>query len=208
MFFWKKLRLTINEIKRSNKYIIVYWDVNYNLLHHKHNQHVNEFVNIMYSNFLHPCITEPTRLIKKQEPSLIDNIFVNFFNKKIISGNLFDKISDHLSSFVVIKDINNKQTKRKFKIRDMKNLNQNKYLKDLKEIENLNLLKYKNADVMFNFYQDKLISIIDKHAPYRTLSRKEQKLRLKSWITKSILNSINKIMDFIGNKNTKQILLL
>ena len=89
----------------------------------------------------------------------------------------------------------------------MKNLNQNKYLKDLKEIENLNLLKYKNADVMFNFYQDKLISIIDKHAPYRTLSRKEQKLRLKPWITKSILNSINKIMDFIGNKNTKQILL-
>ena len=45
---------------------------------------------------------------------------------------------------------------------------------------------------MFIVYQDKLISIIDKEAPYRTLSRKEQKLRLKPWITKSILNSINK----------------
>ena len=39
----------------------------------------------------------------------------------------------------------------------MKNFNQDKYLKDLKEIENLNLLKYKNTDVMFNVYQDKLI---------------------------------------------------
>ena len=74
----------------------------------------------------------------------------------------------------------------------MKNFNQEKYLKDLKEIENLNLLKHKNADVMSNVCQDKLINIIDKHAPYRTLSRKEQKLRLKPWITKSILNSINK----------------
>ena len=99
----------------------------------------------MHSNFLHPCITEPTRLIKKQKPCLIDNIFVNFFNKKIISGNLFDKISDHLPNYVVIKDINNKHTKRKFKTRDMKNFNQNKYLKDLKEIENLNLLQYKKC---------------------------------------------------------------
>ena len=41
---------------------------------------------------------------------------------------------------------------------------------------------------MFNVYQDKLINIIEKHAPYRILSRKEQKLKLKPWITKTILN--------------------
>ena len=86
----------------------------------------------MYSNFLHPCITEPTRFIKKQKPSLIDNIFLNFFNKKMINGNLFDKISDHLPSFVVIK---NKQTKRKFKIQDTKNFNRDNYLKDLKKLK-------------------------------------------------------------------------
>ena len=54
--------------------------------------------------------------------------------------------------------------------------------------------------MIVNVYQDKLIDIIEKDAPYRTLSRKEQKLRLKPWITKSILNSINKKkMDFTGN---------
>ena len=89
----------------------------------------------MYSNFLHPCITEPTRFIKKQKPSLIDNIFLNFFNKKMINGNLFDKISDHLPSFVVIKNTNNKQTKRKFKIQDTKNFNRDNYLKDLKKLK-------------------------------------------------------------------------
>ena len=96
----------------------------------------------MYSNFLHTCITEPIRFIKKQKPSLIDNMFVNFFNKQIISGNFFDKISDNLPNFVVIKDINNKQTKIKYKIRGMKNFNQGKYLNDLKELKNLNLLQY------------------------------------------------------------------
>ena len=54
----------------------------------------------------------------------------------------FDKISDNLPNFVVIKDINNKQTKIKYKIRGMKNFNQGKYLNDLKELKNLNLLQY------------------------------------------------------------------
>ena len=126
--FLEKLRQTINKIKISNKYIIICGDFNYNLLHYEHNKYVNEFISKMFSNFLHPCTTEPDRLIKKQKPSLINNIFVNFFNKKIISGNLFDKISDHLPSFVVIKNINNKQIIRKFKIRDMKNFNQDIYL--------------------------------------------------------------------------------
>ena len=53
--------------------------------------------------------SKPTRLIKKQKRNVIDNVFVNFFNKKINSGDLFDKIYDNLSNFVDIKDKNNKQ---------------------------------------------------------------------------------------------------
>ena len=37
---------------------------------------------------------------------------------------------------------------------------------------------------MFNVYQDKLINIIEKHAPYRILSRKEQKLKLNHGLPK------------------------
>ena len=145
---------------------------------------LNEFANMPYSNFLQPCITEQTRLMKKQKPILTDTIFVNFFNKKMIGDNVFDKIPDHLPEVVVIKDINNKETKEKKK--DLKNFNHDKYLEDLKEIEKLNLLQYKNV------YQGKLIYIIDKHAPYRILSKKEQKLKIKLWINKSILNSFRK----------------
>ena len=64
--FLEKLRQTINKIKRFNKYIIFCGEFNHDLLHHEHNQYVNEFVNVMYSNFLHACITEPNRLIKNK----------------------------------------------------------------------------------------------------------------------------------------------
>ena len=47
---------------------------------------------------------------------------------------------------------------------------------------------------MYNAFHDKYVEIIDKNAPYKTLSKKESKLKLKPWITKSILQSI-KIRD-------------
>ena len=80
----------------------------------------------------------------------------------------------------------------------MKNFNQNKYLEDVKEIEKLNLLQYKNANMIFNVYQNKLINIMDKYAPYRIL-RKEQKLKLKPWITKHLRLNQEKKVNFTGN---------
>ena len=134
----------------------------------------------MYSNFLHPSTTEPTRLIKKQKPSLTDNILVNFFNTKIISGNLFDKISDHLPNFVVIKDINNKQTKRKVKIRDMKNFNQDKYLEDLKENENLNILQYTTCS-------------------FQTFIKEWAKIKIKTMDYQKYIKIQSRKMNFTGN---------
>ena len=52
---------------------------------------------------------------------------------------------------------------------------------------------------MFNIYHDKLLLIINKHVPYKTLSKKETKLKFKLWITKSIFKSIKKKMYTIEN---------
>ena len=59
----------------------------------------------MASNFLQPCITEPTRIIQGNRPSIVDNIFTNIFDKELYSGNLLDKITDHLPNFLIIKKI-------------------------------------------------------------------------------------------------------
>ena len=57
-------------------------DFNYNLLKYEYNTCISAFINIMYSHLFQPCLTEPTRIVKKDRPSLIDNIFINNCTKK------------------------------------------------------------------------------------------------------------------------------
>ena len=78
------------------------------------------------------------------------------------SGNLVEKISDNLPNFIIIKNINKKISKQKNKVRDSHSFNNNKYLEDLKELEDLHLQKHSNVNQMFKIYHDKLL-IINKH---------------------------------------------
>ena len=112
--FVEYLKATPNKIKNRNKHIIIGGDFNYDLLKYEHNKYINEFLNTMSSNFLQPCITKPTRIVKYNRPSMVDNIFVNIYDKGIHSGNIIDKITDHLPNFVVIKNLRNKLQKQKF----------------------------------------------------------------------------------------------
>ena len=48
----------------------------------------------------------------------------------------------------------------------------------------------RNAETAYNFFHDKHCRIEDKHFPWETLTRKQQDLELKPWITKGILTSI------------------
>ena len=84
-------------------------DFNYNLLNHQNYERVDEFPNIIYSHFLQPCITEPTKMIDGQRPSIVDNIFTNIFAKSLNSGNLDDKITDHLPNFLFTVDFIDQQ---------------------------------------------------------------------------------------------------
>ena len=95
-----------------------------------------------------------------------------------------------MSNFAIVRDILEKIKTKKIKIRAVKNFEEEKYLQDLEEIKNLDLMKYENVNNMYNAFHNKYIEIIDKNAPYKTLSKKESKLKLKPWITKGILQSI------------------
>ena len=65
-----------------------------------------------------------------------------------------------------------------------------KYLADFKDLDSVLLQDFSNVNDMFNIYQDKLVEIIDKNAPFKILSKKESKLKLKPWIIRGILKSI------------------
>ena len=87
----------LQNIRKENKQIIIAGDFNYDLSYTK-NERINEFVEIMYENLCQPCIIQPTRVVEKQIPSVIDNIFIN--TMKAMSGNLLGRVSDHFPNFV------------------------------------------------------------------------------------------------------------
>ena len=152
--------------------------------------YVNEFLNTIYSNFLQPCITEPTRAPGKNRRTLINNIFVDIYDKQLFAGNFLEKLSDHLPNFLIINGIENSLKKIKIVVRDFKKLNKHHYLQDITELNNIDFLQCKDAIQMYSVSQDHQVEIINNNAPLKALSIKEKKRRLKPWITPFILISI------------------
>ena len=100
-----KLDGTIKKIKYNNKTKIICGDFNYNFLNHEYNNRIKNFIDIMYSHFFQPYITEPTRIVGRNKPSLVDNIFINACTKSLNAGSITDKIYDHLPNFLIIKNL-------------------------------------------------------------------------------------------------------
>ena len=112
------LNETLSKISRENKKVFIAGDFNYDLLKHETDTNVCNFLQMMLNNGYQPCITEPTRIVNGNKPSLVDNIFSNTV-EKCISGNIFDKISDHLPNFAMIENIKSKPKPKSFKRRNM-----------------------------------------------------------------------------------------
>ena len=166
--FLEKLNQNLQKIKNLNKHVLICGDFNYDLLRHEQIPNVNKFLNTMYSNFLQPCITQPTRALGKSRPTLIDNIFVNTYDKQLFAGNLLD----HLLNLLIINDIKNYLTKRKIAVRDFKKFNKQHYLQDITKLNIIELLQCKDVFQIYSVYQNHLVEIINNNAPLKTLSVK------------------------------------
>ena len=95
----------MHKLGNSIKITIVAGDFNFDLLKYDYNNLTNDFLTIMCSNFFQLCMLEPTRITSSDRPSLLDNIFINTHDKEVYSGNIIDKISDHMPNFAIINNI-------------------------------------------------------------------------------------------------------
>ena len=95
-----------------------------------------------------------------------------------------------MPNFAIINNIFHKKRNQKIMVRDRSHINEIIYKKDLEELKRLEIFKHKTVNGMLNSFHEKLLEIIDKNAPFRTLSKREKKLIEKPWITKGTLQSI------------------
>lgn len=185
--FNDSLSETLNTITNENKQIIIMGDINIDLIKSDSHQPTGDYVDMLFSNFCFPVITKPTR-ITYHTHTLIDHIYTNNLDKYLTPGICLADISDHLPVFLLIDDVKSNKKERSKKIRDFKTLNKDEFLNDLKNAN----WDYDENDVNISCanFMDKFISIVDKHAPYKTISKKEFKLNHKPWISSGILKSI------------------
>lgn len=99
----------VNRTPGSNSSIFKEWfedfwgsfgDFNIDLLNPNNHRPTKEFIDMMYSLSLYPKITRPSQ-ITSLIVTLIDNIFTNLIENKLISGLLVNDISNHLTVFIV-----------------------------------------------------------------------------------------------------------
>lgn len=95
----------------DKKVQIVCGDFNIDLLNPNGHKRTTDFIHTMYSNSLFPVIIKPSR-ITTDTATLIDNIFTNTIESKIVGGLLINDISDHLPVFAIfqIKNENRSNT--------------------------------------------------------------------------------------------------
>jgi len=150
------------------------------------------------SNGAYSIINKPTRVTDKSA-SVIDHIISNDNVHFIAPRVILSSLTDHYAIRCKIS---------KFGATQCKQISlpyyrcKNKFFFETfsdelhQELDNLVLanfaLSHDNFDHVFDLFVDTDTKTIDKHAPLKPMSRKQQKLASKPWISKGILTSIQK----------------
>ena len=96
------LKFLLNKLsKESNKEIILLGDFIIDLIKTNLNNNASEFPDIIYSSYIIPHITSPTRLTSRSH-NQIDIIMSNVTTEDAISGNIINTIPDHLGQFLIL----------------------------------------------------------------------------------------------------------
>ncbi len=118
----------------------------------------------MLSNFCKPLIYKPTRFNNTTSASLIDNISINSLDHTTLSGNLIDKISDHLPNFVFFQsELNKSKSSEDHSLfRDYKKFNKGEFIEEANYLfENFsNDQQPKDINMKYMEFQNEFLNIL------------------------------------------------
>ena len=98
--FLESFQQLLHRVTRDNKMCYIMGDFNLDLLNTDLHSATNEFINALFSHFLYPLISRPTRLTS-YSATLIDNIFTNNISASHDNGLIINDLSDHLPIFTL-----------------------------------------------------------------------------------------------------------
>ena len=179
----------LSKLSKENKEIYISGDFNIDLLKLETKSSYEEFYNLLTSFGFLPQITDPTR-VTDSTATVIDNIFVNYFDSKTLSGNIMINFSEHFCQFVSVNRKKIDLKKANVYKRDYSKFNTQSFRDDISIQKWDNT--YDNVNDQFNDFYGRLENCVDRHAPMKKQSFKQLKLESKPWITPEIKRLIEK----------------
>lgn len=180
----------IEKLQQGNSDIIIGTDQNFNLLNMDKHTHTNELFNLFTSNGYYPTTTKPTR-ITHSSATLIDNIYIKRKRKlEFKAAVIMADISDHLPIVVVLQQTNMNRIKSLEMIqkRTLNDKNMPNIYNDLLHQSWTDLLRG-SVDSAYNYLNEVLVNILNKHAPFKSKKTYTPKLKREPWMSKAILKS-------------------
>ena len=181
----------LEKITAENKICSLLGDFNINLLNNGLSNDTSLFFNTLSSHFFASHILQPSRPTSK---TLIDNIFINSIEYKSTSGNITIQISDHLIQFVLLEGFYKELIPRNLNLyeRNYKDFNEREFSESLNIMNWDKLLCFNanDANLSLNQLYTNINYLLDESAPYKKLTKKDYKLKLKPWINQKILSQI------------------
>ena len=148
----------------------------------------NEFINALFSHFLYPLISRPTRLTS-YSATLIDNIFTNNISASGDNGLIINDLSDHLPIFTLCyTDAHSSTIKSKESVAflNFSSQNINAFNKLLCQFI-WNSLIYADANAAYNGFQQKYTKFYNRSFPIKFCRGKNLKTLHNPWLTTAIL---------------------
>ena len=199
--FNKYMDSTLDKLVKEKKEIYMCGDFNIDLLKLNEIDSHMDFYTLLTSHGLLPFITQPSRVVQSQTPSLLDNIFSTNFSDAVQSGNIFLTLSEHFSQFASINRGSIDTKKITMYGRNMKNFSEDAFRDDV-AIQQWRMDTNDPSTLMADLSW-RLNACADRHAPTEKLKEKEVKLRLKPWITPDIQKLI-KVRDRLFARKKRQ----
>ena len=149
----------LTKIFSEKKEVILLGDYSINLLNCENDKNTCDSLELMLSFSFIPKIMNPTKITPRSQ-TLIDNIFYNEVQPKIIAGNIATDISDHLIQFIAIPGKwHTEHLNEDIYRRNYKTLNHDKFKEDFHKIDWVTLLYGNNINVAFDNFLEKVLSI-------------------------------------------------
>lgn len=179
------------------KNVVIGTDQNFDLLKVNAHKNTSDLLDSAFANGLIPTITKPTR-ITHTSATLIDNIYVKHNKQhKVNSAILVSDMSDHLPVFCFINSTAQRQQPKSTTQFQCRKLTNTQFLNIKQSLDTINWneeLCDRSADDACDHFIHVLNTVINIHAPLKTINIPKRKIIREPWMTPALIKSSNKCL--------------